>query len=75
MLTLAAGVLNPVQSGLTASLDKTLGRPFLVAVASLVLSLLCAVAGALVTGQLGLTLGDMQAFEDTLAGLVTATQA
>jgi len=27
VLTLAAGVLNPVQSGLTASLDKALGRP------------------------------------------------
>ena len=49
----AAGVLNPVQSGLAASLDKALGRPFLVAVTSLALSLLCAVAGALVTGQLG----------------------
>ncbi len=53
LLTLAAGVLNPVQSGLTASLDKAFGRPFFVTVVSLVLSLLCAVAGALVTGQLG----------------------
>ncbi len=53
LLTLVAGVLNPVQSGLTASLDKALGRPFLVAVVSLVLSLLRVVTGALVTGQLG----------------------
>lgn len=53
LLTLASGVLNPVQSGLTSSIDKALDRPFLVAVVSLALSLLCALAGALVTGQLG----------------------
>jgi len=29
LLTLLSGVLNPVQSGLTGSLDKALGRPFL----------------------------------------------
>ncbi len=39
LLTLLSGVLNPVQSGLTGSLDKALGRPFLVAVVSLALRL------------------------------------
>jgi len=53
LLTLPSGLLNPVQSGLTGSLEKALDRPFLVAVVSLALSLLCAVTGALVTGQLG----------------------
>lgn len=53
LLTVLSGVLNPVQSGLTGSLEKALGRPFLVAVVSLALSLLCAVVGALATRQLG----------------------
>lgn len=53
LLTLASGLLTPVQSGLTGALDKALGRPFLVAVVSLAGSLVCAVTGALVTGQLG----------------------
>jgi transporter family-2 protein len=53
LLTVISGVLNPVQSGLTGSLEKALDRPLLVAVVSLALSLLCAMAGALVTGQLG----------------------
>lgn len=53
LLTLASGLLNPVQSGLTGALDKALGRPFLVAVVSLAGSLACAVAGALAMGQLG----------------------
>ncbi len=53
LLTIVSGALNPVQSGLTATLDKALDRPFLVAVASLAVSLLCALAGGLVVGQLG----------------------
>lgn len=53
LLTFASGVLNPVQSGLTTSLEKALERPFLVAVVSLAGSLVCAVVGALVMGQLG----------------------
>lgn len=53
LLTLVSGVINPVQSGLTTSLEKAMNRPFLVAVISLALSLVCAVVGAAVTGQLG----------------------
>lgn len=53
LLTLVSGVLNPVQSGLTGALEKALDRPFLVAVVSLAGSLLCALVGALITGQLG----------------------
>lgn len=52
-LTLISGVLTPVQSGLTGSLEKALGRPFLVAVISLTGSLVVALVGALATGQLG----------------------
>ena len=48
----AAGVLKPVQAGLTASLDKALGRLFLVAAVSLALNILRAVAGAPATSQL-----------------------
>ncbi|GAA0574748.1 DMT family transporter [Craurococcus roseus] len=53
VLTIVAGLLNPVASGLAGTLEKTLERPFLVAAVSLALSLLCAVAGGLFTGQLG----------------------
>ena len=53
LLTVLSGVLNPVQSGLTGSLEKALDRPFLVAVVSLSGSLLCALLGALITRQLG----------------------
>ena len=53
LLTIVSGLLNPVQSGLTGALEKALNRPFLVAVVSLSGSLLCALAGALVTRQLG----------------------
>jgi uncharacterized membrane protein YdcZ (DUF606 family) len=53
LLTLVSGVLNPVQSGLTGTLEKALEQRFLVAVVSLAGSLVCAFAGALVTGQLG----------------------
>ncbi len=61
LLTFLSGVLNPVQSGLTGSLEKALIRPFLVAVVSLALSLLCAVAGAVVTRQLGWPAGKAAA--------------
>jgi len=53
LLTLVSGVLNPVQSGLTGTLEKALDRPFLVAVISLGGSFACALVGAVVTGQLG----------------------
>ena len=53
LLTLVSGVLNPVQSGLTGTLEKSLDRPFLVAVISLGGSFACALVGAVVTGQLG----------------------
>jgi len=35
LLTLASGLLNPVQAGLTGTMEKALERPFLVAVVSL----------------------------------------
>ena len=57
LLTILSGGLNPVQSGMATGLVKALGRPFLVAVISLGLSLACALLGALFTGQLGLTAG------------------
>lgn len=53
LLTIVSGALNPVQSGLAGALDKALDRPFLVAVVSLALSLLCALVGGLAAGQLG----------------------
>jgi len=53
LLTLVSGVLNPVQSGLTGTLEKALDRPLLVAVISLGGSFACALVGAVVTGQLG----------------------
>jgi len=53
LLTLASGLLNPVQAGLTGTMEKALERPFLVAVVSLAGSLVIAVVGALMTGQLG----------------------
>ncbi len=53
LLTLASGLLNPVQSGLTGAMEKTLERPFLVAVISLAGSLVLAMTGAVIMGQLG----------------------
>jgi len=48
LLTLVSGVLNPVQSGLTGTLEKSLDRPFLVAVISLGGSFACALVCAVV---------------------------
>lgn len=50
LAAIAAGLLNPMQSGLTTALQQAFGRPFLVATASLSVSLAAALVGAACEG-------------------------
>lgn len=53
LVAVAAGLLNPLQSGLTSALQGVLGRPFLVAAASLAVSFGLALAAAAFGGFAG----------------------
>lgn len=50
LIAIAAGLLNPVQSGLTAALQRAVEQPFAVAAISLGVSLACALVGVLQGG-------------------------
>ncbi len=50
VLTIVAGLLNPVQSGCNATLNKTLHAPAAVVLISLGVSLLCALIATTVSG-------------------------
>ena len=59
LLAVLGGLMNPVQSGLSTAMVKAIERPFLVAVITIGLGLLCALIGAAVAGQLMLPAGTL----------------
>lgn len=60
LLTIAAGVLNPVQSAMNGAVNKALGRPLLTVMISVVVSFAFILLVSIASGRLGWPAGKAQ---------------